>query len=178
MSRLAIHPIDIPENTDVSVDGDTIVVSGKEGEIQQQFKPTLIAIAVDDDTVELSLKQDTREARRLWGTYASIVKNMIHGVNEKFEKELAFTGIGYQARVKGNTLELELGYSHPIELEIPDGIDVEVDGSEITVAGVDKERVGQFAARIRNARPPEPYKGKGVQYKDETIRRKEGKKAV
>ena len=121
---------------------------------------------------------DTRQSRKDWGTVASHLSNMIEGVTEGFTKKLIIEGVGYRAETSGNKLVMQLGYSHPVEMQIPEGVAVEVEKNEITVSGTDKEAVGQFAANIRAKRKPEPYKGKGIRYSDEIIRRKEGKKAA
>lgn len=177
MSRIAIHPIEIPENTDISVEDGLVRVSGPKGEIKKKIHPS-VSVEKTDEGVKVAPTNDSREARALWGTYASHIKNMITGVNEGYQKKLVFKGIGYQAHVSGGTLEMELGFSHSVTLDIPEGLEVSVEKSEIAVSGIDKEKVGQFAAEIRRTKEPEPYKGKGIRYSDEVIRRKEGKKTV
>lgn len=178
MSRIANHPIEIPEKTEVTIDGGTITVSGPKGELTREYNQTYVEIDITDDGIEFSPANNSRQSQALWGTYASHVKNMIVGVNDGYEKKLTFKGIGYGAEVQGDTLKLDLGFSHPIEFDIPEGLDVSVKKNEITISGIDKEAVGQFAAEIRDQRKPEPYKGKGIRYSDEKIRRKEGKKTV
>lgn len=177
MSRIAKKPIQIPEKTDVTVEGNEVRVKGPNGELVRTFRP-IIDIAVEDGTVTVRKKSDSKQARALWGTYASHIRNMMEGVNRPFEKKLEVNGIGYRVNVSGGKLVLSVGYSHDVELSIPDGLDVSVEKNVITISGINKEEVGLFAAQVRDVRKPEPYKGKGIKYSDEVIRRKEGKRAV
>lgn len=178
MSRIGRRPIEVPEAATVSLTDDVLTVEGENGELQREV-PEAVSVEVADNEISVSpADEDDRHSQAMWGTTASHIKNMITGVTEGYEKKLTFSGIGYRANTAGTTLTLEMGYSHEVDLEIPDGIDVETEGDTITVSGADKETVGQFAATIRSVREPEPYKGSGIQYEDETIRRKEGKTAV
>lgn len=177
MSRLGKKPIEVPNKTSVSIDGREVTVEGPEGKLERRF-PADVELEQADDAITITPANSSKRAQTLWGTYASHLQNMIQGVNQPYEKKLEFKGVGYRANVSGSTLVLEMGYSHDVELDIPDGLDVSVEKKTITVKGISKEAVGQFAANVRNVRRPEPYKGKGIKYSDEVIRRKEGKKAV
>lgn len=178
MSRLAQKPIAIPNGIDVLVSPDgTVSVKGPHGELTRRFRPE-VGVLVDNGTIVIEKKKNTRLAQMLWGTYASHIKNMLQGVTEPYVKKLIIEGVGYRAEVKGRTLVMQLGFSHPVELEIPEGLEVAVEKETVTISGADKEQVGFFAAEARAKRKPEPYKGKGIRYSDEIIRRKQGKKAV
>jgi large subunit ribosomal protein L6 len=177
MSRLAKRPIAIPAKTEISVSGNTLTVKGPKGTLA---RPTNrhIAIEVGAEGVQVSTKSDSIEARANVGTYASHVRNMIEGVNSGFSKKLLVEGVGFKWDVQGKTLNLALGFSHPVKVAIPDGLTVVADKATLTISGFDKELVGQFAANIRAHKVPEPYKGKGIRYDKEVIRRKQGKKAA
>ncbi len=177
MSRLAKKPIAIPEKTQVSVANGRVTVKGPLGEITRQFRP-VIAVEVGSGSATLTPKSASNETRALWGTYASHLKSMIAGVNKPFEKKLVIEGIGYKADAKGNEITLSLGFSHPVKVPIPTGITVKTEKGVITISGIDKEQVGRFAAELRAMKKPEPYKGKGIRYEGEQIKRKQGKKAV
>ncbi|MCK5096419.1 MAG: 50S ribosomal protein L6 [Candidatus Pacebacteria bacterium] len=177
MSRIGKKPIIIPENTELKQDGATITVKGLKGELTRTFRSE-VAVKVDGNTINLEPANNSKFARSLWGTYGSHLQNMIDGVNKPFEKKLIITGVGYRAEITGNKITLTLGYSHKIEVEVPTSLTVTIEKNKITIVGVDKEEVGQFAAKIRSYRTPEPYKGKGIRYDDEIIKRKEGKKTV
>jgi len=177
MSRIGKQPIVIPEKTDVSVSDGTISVKGPLGELSRKITSD-VAIVVKEGQVILTPTRDSALARALWGTYASHVKNMIQGVNEVFEKKLIIEGIGYRAEVSGENLTLSVGFSHPVVLSIPKGIQVTVEKNVVSIRGSDKESVGQFAAQVRAKKKPEPYKGKGIRYSDEVVRRKQGKRAA
>lgn len=177
MSRIAKKPIPIPSGITVSVSGDTVTVVGKDGELKRAFRP-LVGITADTAAVTLEPKSDTRLAKALWGTYAAHIKNMMQGVVKPFTKQLLIEGVGYRANVQGNTIVLSIGFSHPVELEIPKGVTVTSEKGVITISGIDKEAVGQFAANVRAMKKPEPYKGKGIRYSGEIIRRKQGKKVI
>jgi large subunit ribosomal protein L6 len=178
MSRLAKQPIAIPSGVEVKLDGSTLTVKGPKGELSRSFKTDVIGLAVEGEAVVLSKKEDTVFSRALVGTYASHVINMITGVTDGFEKKLIVEGVGFRSEVKGSNLEMQLGFSHPVVMEIPEGITATAEKNVITVSGFDKERTMQFAAQIRAKKKPEPYKGKGIRYEGEIIRRKQGKKAV
>lgn len=178
MSRIAKTPIAIPANTEVKVVDNFITVKGPKGELKKAYRPNSVNIVVADNTVTLSLKKTDIESRALWGTYASHLRNMLEGVNTPFVKKLILEGIGYKAEVQGTTLKMALGFSHPVNVEIPAGLTVASEKGTITITGIDKETVGQFAASLRAMKKPEPYKGKGFRYEGEIIRRKQGKKAA
>jgi len=177
MSRIAKKPIAIPQGVTVSVSDSTVTVKGKGGELKRTFRP-LIDIKTDADTVVLTPAADTRLSKALWGTYAAHIRNMMKGVTQPFVKQLLIEGVGYRANVQGNKVMLSIGFSHPVELLIPTGLTVTSDKGVITVAGIDREMVGQFSANLRALKVPEPYKGKGIRYSDEVVRRKQGKKVV
>lgn len=177
MSRLAKQPIQIPAKAEVSVAGNTLSIKGPKGTLS---KPTnrLVKIAVEAEGVQVSIANDSLEARALVGTYASHVKNMLKGVTEGYTKKLLIEGVGYKWDVQGKNLNLALGFSHPVVVAIPEGLTLKADKAALTIEGHDKEAVGQFAANIRALKKPEPYKGKGIRYDGEVIRRKQGKKAA
>lgn len=177
MSRIGKLPIQIPTGTDVTIDGHTVTVKGPKGELRRAFRSE-VTIEVTDGQVIVNPVNDTQFAQALWGTVASHIGNMVDGVNTPYQKKLIIEGVGYRAEMSGNTLVLSLGYSHKIELETPEGLEVLVEKNTLTISGVDKEAVGQFTAKIRSYRKPEPYKGKGIRYENEIIKRKEGKRAV
>ncbi|GAB4280024.1 MAG: 50S ribosomal protein L6 [Coriobacteriia bacterium] len=178
MSRIGKEPIPVPSGVEVSVEGSTVRVKGPKGELVQTFDPAM-SIRVEDGTVVVTRPSDEREHRSLHGLTRSLIANMVTGVSEGFEKVLEIQGVGYRAQAKGKAIELALGLSHPVVVEPPEGITFEVpDATTIIVRGIDKQVVGQVAAEIRSKRPPEPYKGKGIRYRGEHVRRKVGKTAV
>jgi large subunit ribosomal protein L6 len=177
MSRIGNRPIDIPDSVTVDRDGEDISVSADGTKLTYQI-PENVTVDITENQITVKPTGDSRHAKAMWGTAASKLDNMIVGVTEGYEKKLTYSGIGYDASTSGSSLELEMGYSHDVSLAIPDGVTVETESDSITVTGADKEAVGQFAASIRSVREPEPYKGSGIQYAEETIRRKEGKTAV
>ncbi len=177
MSRLAKRPIAIPPKTEVTVSGGLLMVKGPKGTLQKPLN-RLVSIEVGAEGVQVSPKQDSLEARATLGTYASHVRNMIEGVNTGFNKKLLVEGVGYKWEVQGKTLKLALGFSHPVVMAIPEGLTVAIEKGVLSVVGFDKELVGQFAANVRAQKKPEPYKGKGIRYEGEVIRRKQGKKAA
>ena len=176
MSRIGIKPVDLPAGVEVKVDGNNAVtVKGPKGELTEQISK-LLKIEVKDNQVNVSRDSDAKAYREQHGLARSLIQNMVTGVTQGYEKELELVGVGYKAEKKGKKLVLSLGYSHPVELEDPDGITTEApSNTEITVKGIDKAVVGNYAANIRAWRKPEPYKGKGIRYVGEHIRRKEGK---
>ncbi|MBQ7295392.1 MAG: 50S ribosomal protein L6 [Clostridia bacterium] len=174
MSRIGRAPIAIPAGVDVVVDGSTVTVKGAKGTLTRTMHSN-ITITKDGDTINVTRPNDNKENRSLHGLTRTLIANMIEGVSNGYKKELEINGIGYRAEVKGNTLVMKIGFSHDVNMEAPEGITVEVNGNKVIVSGADKQKVGQFAAEIREKRPPEPYKGKGIKYVDEYIRRKEGK---
>lgn len=177
MSRIGKKPIPVPSGVEVSTPAGEVVIKGKGGELRKALHPS-IQIVIENGAVVVTPKHKTRLARALWGTYASHVKNMMQGVSTPFRKVLQIEGIGYRAELSGKNLKLSVGFSHPVMVEVPDGITAAVDKNLITVTGPDKEKVGQFAANIRAVKKPEPYKGKGIRYEGEVVRQKAGKKAV
>ncbi len=177
MSRIGKKPVPVPSGVEVRLDGNTIVVKGPKGELETSFLADLVEVVVEDGEVKVSPKDDSKPARSAWGLTRSLINNMVIGVTEGFQKKLQIVGVGYRAQLQGRNLKLNLGFSHDVIYEVPEGITVEVpQPTEIVVSGIDKQKVGQVAAEIRAWRPPEPYKGKGVRYADEYILRKEGKK--
>jgi large subunit ribosomal protein L6 len=179
MSRLAKKPIAIPEKTDVTFAGGVLTVKGPLGTLSKTIRP-YVTVAVDAaaKTVTLTPVDGSIAARAMVGTYVAHLKNMIAGVHKPYEKKLVVEGIGYKADIKGKDLVLALGFSHPITMPIPADLTVKSEKSQVTVSGIDAEKVGQFAADIRAHKKPEPYLGKGVRYIDEVVRRKQGKKAA
>ncbi|MEY4747630.1 MAG: hypothetical protein RLZZ416_679 [Candidatus Parcubacteria bacterium] len=177
MSRIGKNPIKIPAGTDVSVVSNEIIVKGKGGTLKRALH-NAVTVSVQNGEVVVAPNGGSRISRALWGTYAAHVRNMLAGVNAPFVKKLQVEGIGYRAELAGKQLKLQIGFSHPIILEIPQGITTAVDKNVITVSGADKEQVGEFAARVRAQKKPEPYKGKGIRYEGEVVREKQGKKAA
>lgn len=177
MSRIGKNPIPIPAKTEVTVGDGVVSVKGPQGELHRRLVPQ-IQVVVENSAVTVSPKDASKEALVFWGTFASHIRNMIAGVNTPFVKRLEVEGIGYKVDVQGGkTVVLNVGYSHPVALPVPEGLTVSAEKNVITVSGADKEMVGQFTANIREVRKPEPYKGKGIHYQGELIRRKQGKKA-
>lgn len=175
MSRIGKMPIPVPSGVEVKIDGTTVTVKGKNGELTRTFQPTMI-IKQEGDEVVVSPANDERQTNAYWGLTRSLLHNMVVGVSEGYTKKLELVGVGYRAALKGKDLEMQLGFSHPVLVEAPEGITFEVPSqTEITVSGASKEQVGQVAADIRKWRKPEPYKGKGIRYEGEYVRRKAGK---
>jgi large subunit ribosomal protein L6 len=177
MSRIGKQVITLPEKTELTLSGRSVVVKGPLGEISKSFNPD-IEVKVNGREVTLEPKRLTLENRALWGTYASHLKNMVDGVNKPFEKKLILEGIGFKSEVKGEEILFALGFSHPVKVAIPVGLKVTAEKNNITISGVNKEMVGQFAASLRALKKPEPYKGKGMRYSTEVIKRKQGKKTA
>jgi large subunit ribosomal protein L6 len=176
MSRIAKQPIPIPNGVTVTLLDGVLSVKGPKGELSRSFLSD-IAMTVENNAVTLLPKKTTLFLRALWGTYAAHVKNMLEGVTNGFEKKLVIEGIGFKAAVQGSDLVLSLGFSHPVKLPIPKTLKVTVEKSVVSISGANREEVGQFAAFIRSHKKPEPYKGKGIRYDSEVVRRKQGKKA-
>ena len=175
MSRIGKLPIAIPAGVDVNVDGSVVTVKGPLGTLTRTVN-SIISVEVKDGQVIVTRPNDDKTARSLHGLTRTLIANMVTGVNTGYKKELEINGIGYRAAMQGNDLVMNIGYSHQVVMPQPDGIKVEVPGpNKIIISGPDKQKVGQFAAEVREKRPPEPYKGKGIKYVDEYIRRKEGK---
>jgi len=176
MSRVGSSAITIPADVTLSNDGGVIVVKGKNGELSTSLHSD-VELSVADNVATLKPVRDTRQAKALWGTMRSNLNNMVVGVTEGFTRKLEINGVGYRAAMQGNKLVLSLGFSHPVEMEVPAGLKVAVENNtSVTITGADKQLLGQFASEVRAKRPPEPFKGKGVKYADEYIVRKEGKK--
>jgi large subunit ribosomal protein L6 len=177
MSRIGKQPVAIPDGVEVDVKPGSVTVKGPKGELNQVIDNDM-TVSVDGGTLTVARPTDRGEHRALHGLTRSLIANMVQGVTEGFEKRLQIQGVGYRAQLKGKALELALGYSHPVSLPAPDGIEFEVpQPTEVIVRGIDKQLVGETAARVRKSRPPEPYKGKGVRYQDEHVARKVGKRA-
>ena len=177
MSRIGKLPITIPTNVDVNWTGSEISVKGKFGTLETKIPDTIaIDIQKDQNTLIVGLKNNNRNLRSMHGLYRTLINNMVIGVSEQFQKNLTLNGVGYRAAVQGKSIILNLGYSHPVEMEIPEGISIEVQkNTQIKLKACDKEQLGLFASKIRAWRPPEPYKGKGIIYEGEIVKRKAGK---
>ena len=176
MSRVGKQPVTLPEGVDINILNNTILIKGKKGELKNSF-PDSVKIIREDNKIVVSPVNSTKSALGAWGLVRTIIYNMVVGVEEGFTKSLVVNGVGYRAAVDEGILTLQLGYSHDIKLAIPNDLDVKcTKPTEISISGIDKQKVGQFASEVRALRKPEPYKGKGVRYSDEVIRRKEGKK--
>ena len=176
MSRIGRLPVEIPSGVDVKIDGSHVQIKGPKGELEYTFSPDL-TISEEEGQIVVTRPSEDRRIRSLHGTTRAIINNMVIGVTEGFEKELRLVGVGYRATMSGKNLVLNVGYSHPVEIEPPEGVTFEVGerSQQVFVRGYDKQKVGQIAADIRRVRPPEPYKGKGIRYRGEWIRRKAGK---
>src|SRR5499427_7774283 len=176
MSRVGKHPVPIPSGVEVQLSGQTLTTKGRLGSLSLVVSNEVTA-SITDGAVTIAPKSDTKQSRAMWGTTRALVSNMVTGVSTGFSRNLEIVGVGYRAAVQGNTLNLQLGYSHDIPFPIPADVRIACERpTAITVSGADRQRVGQIAADIRAYRPPEPYKGKGIRYSTETVRRKEGKK--
>jgi large subunit ribosomal protein L6 len=177
VSRIGKRPIEVPAGVIVSVDPGRVTVSGPKGELRQEV-PQRMQIAQEDGTITVTRPTERGEDRALHGLTRTLIANMVQGVTEGYEKRLEIQGVGYRAQLQGNKLVLALGYSHPVEIQAPDGIDFEVpQPTQVIVRGISKQAVGEVAANIRKQRPPEPYKGKGIRYAGEHVARKVGKRA-
>ena len=176
MSRIGKKPVAVPSGVTVSVAGDVVTVKGSKGELKQSFDANRIAIKVEGEEVLVERLGETKPHRAMHGLYRALVANMVEGVTNGFKRELEINGVGYTAKAAGKKLTLAIGFCHPVEFEMPDGVEIETPkATQIIISGPDKQAVGQMAANIRRVRPPEPYKGKGIKYVDEVIRRKAGK---
>jgi len=179
MSRIGKKPILIPENVEVKIENHQVLIKGPKGEISQEISPEISVEKKEDKIIIVSPKRKTKKTPALWGLTRALLQNHVIGVTQGFEKQLEIRGIGYKASLEGEkTLKLEVGFSHPVKLEIPADLNVSIEKNIIKVSGIDKQKVGEFAAKIRKVRPPEPYKGKGIRYVGEKVRKKEGKKAA
>ena len=179
MSRIGRAPITVPAGVEIKVeDNNVVTVKGPKGSLTQQFNPNM-AIAVEDGVLHVTRPNDAKENRALHGLTRTLIHNMVVGVTEGYKKELDVNGVGYRVQKDGKKLVMNLGYSHQVTMDEPEGITIDVPNpNKIVISGADKQKVGQFAAEVREKRPPEPYKGKGIKYTDEVIRRKEGKTGV
>lgn len=178
MSRVGKAPIELPSGVELTTTDNVVVVKGPKGSLTQEIDPR-ISLSIEDGVVSVARESDEREVRALHGLYRALLANMVLGVSDGYSKELQAVGVGYRGSLKGTTLELQVGYSHPVSIEAPEGITFEVpEPTRFIVSGIDKQLVGQVAANIRAVRPPEPYKGKGIRYADEYVRRKAGKAGV
>jgi large subunit ribosomal protein L6 len=177
MSRIGRKPVNVPDAVTVTIAPGNIVIKGPKGELAQTYSQDM-TVSQEENTILVARPTDRGEHRALHGLTRSLIANMVEGVTDGFEKRLEIQGVGYRAALKGKNLELALGFSHPVSIEAPEGIEFEVpQPTEIIVRGIDKQLVGQVAADIRKRRPPEPYKGKGIRYRDEQVLRKVGKRA-
>ena len=175
MSRIGKMPVPLPDGVAVDIDGPKVTVTGPKGALQREFSDRVM-VSIEDSSAVVTRSDDEREARALHGLTRALLANMVTGVSEGFRRELNIVGVGYRASVSGTTLDLQVGFSHPVRKEAPDGISFEApEPTRVVVSGIDKELVGQVAAEIRRIRPPEPYKGKGIRYAGEVVRRKAGK---
>ncbi len=178
MSRLGKLPIELPIGTQAKIEKDFIIVNGPKGELKEKIH-SLVKVDINDNKILVSIKNiEDKKEKSFWGLYRSLINNMVIGVNEGFEKKLEINGVGYRASISEKKLILNVGYSHPVEYNLPENIAVNVEGNVLTVSGINKQCVGEVAAQIRKIRQPEPYKGKGIKYIDEVIRRKVGKAAA
>ncbi|MFT8872713.1 MAG: 50S ribosomal protein L6 [Sporolactobacillus sp.] len=175
MSRIGLRPTAVPDGVTVTIDGQTVTVKGPKGEMSRTFHPDMI-IKQEDGAIRVARPDDSNQHRALHGTTSSLINNMVIGVTQGFNKSLELVGVGYRANKQGKNLVLNVGYSHPVEIVPEEGIEINVEGNnKVIVSGIDKQRVGEVAANIRSVRSPEPYKGKGIRYEGEHVRRKEGK---
>lgn len=173
MSRIGYKIIEVPAGVTITKNGDDVTVKGPKGELTRHFDPK---ITFEEKDGQIQFERSSESDKALHGTMRANLNNMVEGVTEGFKKSLTLVGVGYRAQLQGKKLTLNVGYSHPVEFETPEGIQIEVpSNTEITISGIDKQAVGELAAVIRDVRPPEPYKGKGIRYTDEQVRRKEGK---
>jgi large subunit ribosomal protein L6 len=178
MSRKGKQPIPLPKGVELKVSGNQLTVKGPKGTLTQELIPG-IEVKVEGNEVIVGLTEDHKDDGHFHGLYRSIVNNMVHGTSQGFERKLEMIGVGYRAAVQGQLLDLQIGLSHPTKLPIPEGVQVKVEkNTSIQLSGIDKQKIGQFAATIRSVRPPEPYQGKGIRYEGEYVRKKAGKAAA
>jgi large subunit ribosomal protein L6 len=178
MSRLGKLPVTIPSGVSATISDNTITVKGPKGELKQALHD-LVEVKIENDAITVSVKNpEIKKEKAFWGLYRSLINNMVIGVTEGFTKELEIVGVGYRVALAGKTIKLNVGYSHPVEFPLPQGVEAKVEGNKISLTSFDKQLVGETAAQIRKIRKPEPYKGKGIKYVDEVIIRKEGKTAA
>jgi large subunit ribosomal protein L6 len=177
MSRIGKKPILIPENVEVKIDNQKVVVSGPKGELSREVRPE-IKVELKDNQILVSPKIETKRTKAFWGLTRALLFNMVKGVIEEYEKKLEIEGLGYRASLEGDDLILSVGFTHPVKIKGSEGIKFSVEKNVITISGINKELVGEIASKIKKVRPAEPYKGKGIKYQGEVIRRKAGKKVV
>lgn len=177
MSRIGKKPIIIPKGVEVKIEKETIFVKGLKGELKMELTPVL-RVELKEENISVSLDNISKKNKAMWGLTRALIANMVKGVTEGFEKRLQLEGVGYRAKIEGNQIVLNVGFSHPVNIEQPEGIKYAVEKNVIIISGINKELVGQMAAKIRDVQPPEPYKGKGIRYVGEQVRRKAGKKVV
>ncbi len=177
MSRIGKKPIEMPEGVEVKIEDNMVTVKGPKGELQKEIRPE-IKVEIKDNEILVSPEKETKRTKAFWGLSRTLISNMIEGVTKGYEKKLEIQGVGYKANLEGEDLVLQVGFSHPTNIKKPEGIEFSVEKNIITVSGINKELVGQTAAKIRKVRKPEPYKGKGIRYLGEEVRRKPGKKVA
>lgn len=177
MSRIGKKPIQIPQNAEVDIKDQEVIIKGPKGELKQII-PEEILVKKEEDKILIAQKRKTKKSSALWGLIRSLLQNNVNGVSFGFEKKLELQGVGYRAAKEEEKLKLEVGFSHPVIVEIPKGLSASVEKNIITISGIDKQKVGEFSAQIRKIRPPEPYKGKGIRYLGEKVRRKVAKKTA
>jgi len=181
MSRIGKMPVTLPENVEFRLEGQVVTVKGPKGQLSLQIEPEFVEVVKSDGQLQVNRKADTKPARARHGLYRSLIQNMIEGVTKGFTKSIEIRGVGYRAALQGRTLDLSLGYSHPVKFPLPDGVDIKFEEKSqtlFTLSGIDKQLVGQVAAKIRSFRKPEPYKGKGIRYAGEVVAKKAGKSAA
>jgi large subunit ribosomal protein L6 len=177
MSRIGKRPVELPSGVSASIEGQTLTVKGPKGSLSMQVMDDLVAYKVEDSQISVTPLTQAQRNRAAWGMQRTNVQNLVTGVTEGFTKVLEISGVGYRAQAQGKTLKLQLGYSHDVNVAVPDGLEVKTpDNTTVEISGIDRQKVGQLAAEIRRWRKPEPYKGKGIKYRGEYIFRKEGKK--
>ncbi|OGI21322.1 MAG: 50S ribosomal protein L6 [Candidatus Moranbacteria bacterium RIFCSPHIGHO2_01_FULL_55_24] len=177
MSRIGKKPVQIPNGAELTLSANVLTAKGPKGTLTLTLRRE-VKVSIDGGVVAVEKIGTTKLAQALWGTTAKLIDNMLSGVTEGFQKQLELNGVGYRMAAQGNKLNLALGFSHPVEVAVPEGLEAKIEGNVMTVSGIDKQAVGQFAAIVRKLKPVEPYKGKGFRYVGETVRRKEGKKAA
>ncbi|MBL7141731.1 50S ribosomal protein L6 [Patescibacteria group bacterium] len=178
MSRIGKKPVSIPENVEIKIQDQQVLVKGPKGELKQDF-PSFLKIEIKHNQLKVSVKNpESKKERSLWGTFARLISNMVQGVTQGFEKKLELVGVGYRAKISGDKLILDIGFSHSVEFLIPAKVELKVEQNIITIQGIDKQLVGEVAAQIRRFKKPEPYKGKGIRYVGEIVRRKAGKRVA
>lgn len=178
MSRLGKLPIKLPQGTQAKIENDFLIVRGPKGELKEKLHP-LVAVEVGPEDIKVSVKdKQIKKERAFWGLYWSLIRNMVEGVNQGYEKKLEIVGVGYRWSISGQKINISIGFSHPVVFDLPEGITGKIEANQLTLFGANKQLVGEIAAQIRKIRKPDPYKAKGIKYIDEIVRRKEGKSAV